>query len=151
MKKTNNKGFSLVELIIVIAIMAVLIGVLAPQFIKYVESSRQSTDIQNLQEIKTAIETYVAEQGEKVSGNVTITIDATGATVSDNAAAAVTAVGLENPTKWKSKGWTGKTYTYNTSTFTWNKDNLQNSKEPKKDLGTVFGATEAAASSSASS
>ena len=32
MKKMNNKGFSLVELIIVIAIMAVLIVVLAPQF-----------------------------------------------------------------------------------------------------------------------
>ena len=31
-KSLTNKGFSLVELIIVIAIMAVLVGVLAPQF-----------------------------------------------------------------------------------------------------------------------
>jgi prepilin-type N-terminal cleavage/methylation domain-containing protein len=44
MKKTNNKGFSLVELIIFIAIMAILIGVLAPQYIKYVERSRESAD-----------------------------------------------------------------------------------------------------------
>ena len=67
MKKTNNKGFSLVELIIVIAIMAVLIGVLAPQFIKYVERSRESTDLQNVEEIKTAVETYVADHGEDSS------------------------------------------------------------------------------------
>jgi type IV pilus assembly protein PilA len=42
---SKNKGFSLVELIIVIAIMAVLIGILAPLFIRYVETSRQQADI----------------------------------------------------------------------------------------------------------
>ena len=34
-KKKDNKGFSLVELIIVVAIMAILVGLLAPQYIKY--------------------------------------------------------------------------------------------------------------------
>lgn len=34
--KKNNKGFSLVELIIVIAIMAILAGALAPALIKYI-------------------------------------------------------------------------------------------------------------------
>jgi type IV pilus assembly protein PilA len=59
--KKNNKGFSLVELIIVIAIMAVLVGVLAPQFIKYVEQSRRSRDIQTAQEIREAVLASIAD------------------------------------------------------------------------------------------
>lgn len=59
--KRNNKGFSLVELIIVIAIMAILAGVLAPQFVKYINRSRKSTDIQNAQQIATAISAEFAD------------------------------------------------------------------------------------------
>lgn len=59
--KKNNNGFSLVELIIVIAIMAVLVGVLAPQFIKYVEQSRRSRDITTAQEIREAVLADIAD------------------------------------------------------------------------------------------
>lgn len=59
--KKNNKGFSLVELIIVIAIMAVLVGVLAPQFIRYVEQSRRARDIQTAQEIREAVLADIAD------------------------------------------------------------------------------------------
>lgn len=66
-KKMNNKGFSLVELIIVIAIMAVLIGVLAPQYIKFVAKSKVSTDITNAEELANAINVALADTDMAIS------------------------------------------------------------------------------------
>ena len=59
--KMNNKGFSLVELIVVIAIMAILVGALAPQLLKYIERSRQAADIQAAGALFTAIQTANAD------------------------------------------------------------------------------------------
>lgn len=52
----NNKGFSLVELIIVIAIMAVLVGVLAPTYLQYVEKSKKSNDVSSVDSVVNACE-----------------------------------------------------------------------------------------------
>lgn len=60
--KKNNKGFSLVELIVVIAIMAVLVGVLAPTLIGNIEKSRESKDLQNLDSIRQAVVTALANE-----------------------------------------------------------------------------------------
>ena len=68
--KKDNKGFSLVELIIVIAIMAVLVGLLAPQYLKYVSNSKVSTDISNAQEIATAINVAFADDTLTSLGNM---------------------------------------------------------------------------------
>ena len=60
-KSIGNKGFSLVELIIVIAIMAILVGVMAPQLLRYVERTRISADTQVADSVKTAITTAMLD------------------------------------------------------------------------------------------
>ncbi len=62
MKKNNkvvvgNRGFSLVELIIVIAIMAILAGAITPAVIHYIRKARASRATEELRTIVTAVET----------------------------------------------------------------------------------------------
>lgn len=57
----QNKGFSLVELIIVIAIMAILVGVMAPQLLKYIEKTNISADVQLCDSVHTAIFTALMD------------------------------------------------------------------------------------------
>ena len=51
MKGKRNSGFSLVELIVVVLIMAIIAVALAPQVMKWVENSRNATDVQTKNEL----------------------------------------------------------------------------------------------------
>ena len=75
-QKKNNKGFSLVELIVVVAIMAVLLGVLVPTLVRNVEKSKKQKDINNLSEVRNAIQLAMAtEDFAGVNGTLKITGD----------------------------------------------------------------------------
>jgi len=96
MKKMNNKGFSLIELIIVIAIMAVLVAIIAPNLTKYLGKSKKNTDKKNADEIASQIATCIAdfETAEDSSGNpfgyvwnsstITLTWASSGVTVANS-------------------------------------------------------------------
>jgi len=58
MKKMNKKGFTLMEMLIVVAIIAILIAIAIPTFTKQLEKSRESADAANL---RSAYAEVVAE------------------------------------------------------------------------------------------
>jgi prepilin-type N-terminal cleavage/methylation domain-containing protein len=62
MKKSSNKGFSLIELIIAIAILVVLTGLLAPQFMRYIEKSREAKDMQTLDTVYEAAQVALTDE-----------------------------------------------------------------------------------------
>ena len=85
-KEMNNKGFSLVELIIVVAIMAVLIGVLAPAYLQYVEKSKKTKDCSAIGSIMDAIEIVAADPAITWGNEALIVeVDTTDADYSNNA------------------------------------------------------------------
>ena len=55
MRKMNKKGFTIVELVIVIAVIAILAAVLIPTFVGLVNKANQSADIQAVCQMNTAL------------------------------------------------------------------------------------------------
>ena len=58
----SNKGFSLVELIIVIAIMAILAAAIAPALIRYINKARRADDLTAAGEIVSAANTAMTNE-----------------------------------------------------------------------------------------
>ena len=107
MKKMNNKGFSLIELIIVIAIMAVLVAIIAPNLTKYLGKSKSQTDKTNLDEIKKQFKNAISDAATDEITNVagTYTVDGSSVSTTDGSDDFVTVVSkaLDSDTNTKSK------------------------------------------------
>ena len=71
MKKNNKKGFTLAELLIVVAIIAVLVAIAIPIFTNQLERSRETTDLANIRSAYAEVITKVLEDG---ASDVTATV-----------------------------------------------------------------------------
>ena len=74
MKKLNKKGFTMAELLIVVAIIAVLVAIAIPIFTAQLEKSREATDAANL---RSAYAEVMAAGLSEDTANYTKTVDAT--------------------------------------------------------------------------
>ena len=68
-KGSAQAGFSLVELIIVIAIMAILIAVLAPQYLKYVEKTKANKDADAFGKVVQLVEYTIADENDNLTSD----------------------------------------------------------------------------------
>ncbi len=71
MKKLNKKGFTLAELLIVVAIIAVLVAISIPIFTSQLEKSREATDAANIRAAYAQAAVEVLEGEKDVSYKVT--------------------------------------------------------------------------------
>lgn len=67
MKKSSKKGFTIVELVIVIAVIAILAAVLIPTYSSLVKKANLSADEQAVKQMNTALKIYEAENGKPES------------------------------------------------------------------------------------
>src|SRR5690606_26178775 len=76
MKRNNKRGFTLVEIMIVVLIIGILLAIAVPNFIKSRETSRKQTCIGNLKQMDSAKEQWAMETN-KATGAAVVQADLT--------------------------------------------------------------------------
>jgi general secretion pathway protein G len=103
-----RKGFTLIEMLVVIAIIAVLAAIVAPSAFKAVDKGKVSSAVGNFKSIKTAVMAYYADTGAWPNASGT----GAGLTANDSVS------GWDGPylDKWPGKGqWGSGVYSFATN------------------------------------
>ena len=113
MKKMNKKGFTIVELVIVIAVIAILAGVLIPTFSGIVEKAQISAEQQKVTNAyKEAYATALVECNGAITDGKTATAGGFTFTFTVDGTGKITGVEDAN-------GTSGYSYTYDATTTAW--------------------------------
>lgn len=67
--KDNQKGFSMIEIIITITLMGIIGAALAPSFMSITRKTKLKADIQSVQTFQNMIDIYTADHDGKLPGN----------------------------------------------------------------------------------
>lgn len=134
-KLAEKAGFTLVELIVVIAILGILAAVAVPTYTGYIARARETSDLQYLGSVATAVTGVAAGKGYQLKSGDTITVAVDGSvtirlnngngalTISDSDVQLLVTGGTTEWTALKSDRWkaNGATYQYNSgvSAFEW--------------------------------
>ncbi|MDH5924300.1 pilin [Vibrio splendidus] len=70
-RRTTQKGFSLIELMIVVVVIGVLSAIAIPQYQKYVAKAEVASALATMTGIKTNVEAYAAENGAFPANSLT--------------------------------------------------------------------------------
>ena len=111
--KKNNKGFTLAELLIVVAIIGVLVAISIPIFTSQLEKSRDAVTLSNIRAAYAQAQTAELTESSDTTNGVTYTKTANGSTVEVTGVVSKgTQDGLNNldqlPFDDKVTGWTAK-------------------------------------------
>lgn len=110
-KKRNNKGFTLAELLIVVAIIAVLVAIAIPIFTSQLEKSREATDNANVRSAYAEVVTeYLADDTSSHSMTVAARQKVSGWQNSANGKITIQKSGVETAKSFAAK-LDGKSYT----------------------------------------
>ncbi len=72
--KKNNKGFTLAELLIVVAIIAVLVAIAIPIFTAQLEKSREATDLSNVRAAYATLVTDYLTAATPTAKTITVSV-----------------------------------------------------------------------------